>query len=44
MLRNFCKFLPVFIVVFLARAKCEIVYLNDQKWYSAFDNVLIRGK
>ena len=45
MLRKWTRLLPLFIVVWLAKYCCEkFVIQKNQKWYLAFDDVLVKGK
>jgi hypothetical protein len=38
------KVLPLFIIKWFALRYCEIVWMDDEFWRTAFDNVLIKDK
>lgn len=43
-MRKWVRILPLFIVVWLAKRRCEKFIIQKHKWYLAFEDVLIKGE
>lgn len=44
MIKKVFKILPLFIIQIIAKKYCEAVWVNEQKYYMAFRDVLIKDK
>ena len=40
-MRFWVRLLPLFVVVWLAR-KCEVISIQGQRWYLAFEDVIVK--
>ena len=42
-MRRWVRILPLFIIVWLAKRRCEKFTVQEKQWHLAFEDVLVRG-